>query len=270
MKKTLVALTVAAVAFSASASAQHLVLVAGWDFEFTTNSYNTLPTPGVLGANYSDTYNVFPPGINDGPDSAARGTLYLNGTNGSHLWSFFGPLATANKIASSGDADFLIQTRDPGSTQFGQWGGLDSAALGLRNTNATRSDFSFVINTEGLSTLSHIRYRSRTSLADRPVSYDWTVKVGDTVYDLGDPLAVTQPSYSTYNVDLSGINLAGASSITIIGRVHNPVSDSPALLDNFGVYGYTALAAIPEPSTYAGILGILTLGVGFLRRRVTA
>lgn len=270
MKKLLL-LASLAVAGSAPAFGQVNVLVAGWDFEFSpAANYAGLTPQGVLAANYSDLYegaNGLNNPVNDGPPSASRGTLYLNGTNGSDLWTFTGPTSSVQKNTSFSDADFQILTRDGSSTKLGGFGGLDTAALGLNRTTATRSEISFVLNTVGLASLDDVVYRTRLQADGITPSIDWSLVVGANTFALGGPISVLGTVYSTQSFDLSTIDLAGAPSVTLIGTIANPSTSNIVLIDNLGVYGITGGLVIPEPTTYAAILGALTLGIVGLRRR---
>lgn len=266
MKKVLL-LTSFAVAACSNAFSQANVLVAGWDFEFApAANYSALSPAGQLPANYSDLYagadGINNP-VNDGGSSASRGTLFLNGQNGADTWALSGPTASATKNTSLGDADFQIQTRDGSATKLGGFGGLQSAALGLNRTTASVSEFSFVINTTGLASLDEVVYRTRMSAGSG--SIDWSIVVGASTFALGGAIDSSGSVYSTQSFDLSGITLGGATSVTLIGTVANTSTSNVLLLDNLGVYGVTSV--IPEPSTYAAILGILTVGFVSFRRR---
>lgn len=262
MKKTIIAVALA-VASSASAFAQADILVAGWDFEFTPTSYASLAPVGVLAANYSDLYSGL--GVNDGVASASRGTLYLNGTNGSDLWTFSGPTATATKNTALGDIDWQIDTRDGGSTKLGGFGGLTSAALGLRTTTETRSEISLVLNTDFLADLDYFSYRTRMQADGVVASIDWSVNVGGNIFALDPAINVSGTNYGLTSVSLASVNWGAASSIQLIGTINNTSSANVLLIDNLGVYGTTM--AIPEPSTYAAILGLMSVGIAAFRRR---
>jgi len=265
MKKLLV-ISSLAVAACSSAFSQN-VLVAGWDFEFSVGNYSLLTPAGQLSANYSDLYagaNGINNPVNDGGPSASRGTLFLNNQNGADAWTLSGPTASATKNTSFGDADFQIQTRDNLATKLGGFGGLSSAALGLNRTTASVSEFSFVLNTTDISALGNVVYRTRMTAGIG--SIDWSLVVGANTFALGGAIDSTGAVYSTQSFDLSAINLGGATSVTLIGTVANASASNVLLLDNLGVYGVASV--IPEPSTYAAILGALTVGFVAMRRRL--
>jgi hypothetical protein len=202
--------------------------------------------------------------VNDGGPSALRGTFYLDGTNGSDLWTFWGPLASVTKASSMPDIDWQIKTRD-GGTKLGQFGFLIPASLGLDRTSATRSKIAFVINTQGIGALDEVVYRTRMSNMGE-ASIDWSLRVGEATWDLSGPIGVSGSVFQTQSVSLAGVALNGASNVTLIGTVNNPSTSTFMLLDNLAFYGFTAAAAIPEPGVYAAAFGLLGLALPGLRR----
>jgi len=77
-------------------------------------------------------------------------------------------------------------------------------------------------------------------------------------------------TYSGNSITLSGLNFTGiSSSITFRIYAYNAEGTSGTFrLDNLAINGSSELAAVPEPSTYAAILGgVALIGVIAIRRR---
>lgn len=88
---------------------------------------------------------------------------------------------------------------------------------------------------------------------------------GILLYDLVDPTAPAQVGYvNTFGLDPAN-PLAGVESMIHIGADQSP-DGREYLVAGFEYSGDLALFAIPEPSTYAALLGLAALGVVAWRR----
>ncbi len=89
---------------------------------------------------------------------------------------------------------------------------------------------------------------------------------GIPLYDLADPWAPQQVGYlNTFGRDPAN-GLAGIESILRIGASESP-DGREYLVAGFEYSGDLAVVAIPEPATYAALLGAGALGLALWRRR---
>lgn len=142
----------------------------------------------------------------------------------------------------------------------------NSILLDVRNSTGS------TINTLSLS-FDYERYRINTAAASISFFYstDGTNWTAATAGDSG-ALSTGASSYGfstlisthTQSVTLSSLNLSSGSDIYFRWNFNTTGSNSQGLgLDNFSI----TASAIPEPSTYAAILGALSFGYILVRRR---
>jgi hypothetical protein len=134
----------------------------------------------------------------------------------------------------------------------------DEIGLALTLSNST---FTFVQNTSGYADFvqgaGNLKNLSFAAASGSGATITWSIggsSVGSTSVAAGG-------AFGIYSLDLPDA-FYGQNSVTLTGVVTGSAS-----LDNVQFNGVTA---IPEPGTYAAILGALTLGVVAIRRRKAA
>jgi hypothetical protein len=268
--KTTKSLAIAlALTFAASAQANALEMVAGWDFSqyfgpnFLTTDGATLAT--TLSANYSD----LDPTSGLGTESAAFGTMYIDGSNGSHTTTG-GPsdpfVPTGGNLASNAGK--------PGvAPPFGSGAACNLLGATGEGSQSFCNDLSMISN----GTSSPVFVADLTSISF--LGNDWELSFGGKTFSgtssllveistdgtsyaaVGSPLGLTTVD-SQYTVSL-GASLNGASQIFV--RLGLDAAAGAPIVDNLALSATTA--AIPEPGTAAlALVGLLGLGV-FGRRR---
>ncbi len=247
---------------SPSGTPNGLALLAGFDFD--NNSAGTINV-GVQRARYSDVFG------NSGSNTAltAPGGIFFNGTFGSDSW---GSVAKN----STGDANRDILTRSgPGSTfDLGGQTGTEGAA-NLNNANvgtAAMNEFSILVHSQDtVNSFENIQLelwgRDPANLGGATINWSYSIDGGATKVSTGLSSVFSTNQFAQSLVDFSAISaMDNVLDLAIIGTVVEVAAGVQLNFDNVAVYG-TAFAPIPEPSTYAAILGGLALGVAAVRRR---
>jgi hypothetical protein len=207
----------------------------------------------------------------------AAGVLYSfesaapNGTytlNASVVAGFLGASAVTRTGSGNtgGEASFTdfqgtVWTGSGGSTGAG-----NSLAWTGGGANLTGS-FSITLNTSELTDLN-VRLAVRAAGTGATSSFSsFTYDVGGGAQAIATPLGFTAGStFSTWTADLSSIGaLSNKESVTLTWSFANNISGTSLRVDNIQI---TAVA-IPEPSTYAALIGVAALGVVLVHRRKT-
>lgn len=238
-----------------------LALLAGWDF-------NSAQETNSLNARYSDAFYA------TGSNLAGNvnvGRLFLNGSNGSDLWSLSRltgsgidtqqPILSRSITGSSVTfvSGFGAQGGTPGAFEFDANGTIDTVAFSF-NSQSTVNNF------EGIS----VRFRASIpnfSNAAQNVTLAWSYKIGSAApVSTGITTVLNSNPYASYVADFSGVvGMNGQDDIFLLATVTEADDGAPASFDNFGIYGIAA--PIPEPSTFAALAGIVALGMAAARRR---
>ncbi|NBB79672.1 MAG: PEP-CTERM sorting domain-containing protein [Verrucomicrobia bacterium] len=262
MKYKLTSLVALSAGLLASAQAQEMI--AGWDFSQYANAagFSTLDNVTLIGevnANFSQSVASF-------NGAAALGTLYYDGQFDSTAFDLLakeveiggdlGTLGGGGAIGSSGQRNTLFaQGQDP----------TNPNAFGL----TTNGSITFAID---MSTFGSGPAGEGWSLAfavvngsdpDDSSSVAWEYSTdGVNFTSTGFTTAITDNA-AAQTVDLSGITaLDGLSQIYIKGDFSG-IDGGVTNLDNFQVNA----TAVPEPSAFAAIFGVLALGFAAVRRR---
>jgi hypothetical protein len=245
-------------------------LLNGWDFDNILTG--TLPSSPVRGR-YSDVF-----GNNSSPTAlTAPGGIYFNGSFGSHNW---GSIAKNN----TGDINRDILTRSGSGSTFdlgGQTGGEGAANFNAAGVGTTFSKFSVNLHTfDGVNTFDSLKLSmwgrdTANTAGGATINWFYSIDGGATQVATGLSMSFVGNSFQEQVVDFFGVSpaltaintaLTGKADVYLIGQVVESETGVVLNLDNIGAYGI-AVAAIPEPSTYAAILGAMTAGVVALRRR---
>lgn len=258
-----------ALALPALASAQ-VQLMSGFNFgQFLgagapSVDATTFDTIGSVGANFRVTSQapassgggfVGTNGLAGNYSVAGGGRAYWDGTNGSTTYDF----TSGVQIVSANTGPNSVNSLTVQGYQMGVAG--DDIGQGLR-TNLANGRISFA----GINTSDYIDYTPLNSLQSNltfaaavtaPVTVNWflngsAVSFGSTVLSGG---------MASYTVDLPS-GFYGLAAAQLVAEF-----SGSALIDNVQFNG---LNAIPEPSTYAALIGFATFGVVALRRRKAA
>lgn len=255
MKKTLIiAIATSAAAISGVSAQTHLV--AGWDFsQYLGDSFSTVTADATPVNTLSANYSSFDPTFGAGAESAAFGTLYYNGQFGSDLQntSFsandairptslnlipnnpaFGQDFNLNTVQTAEGADFA----QPYSLQLGN----STAGTGF---NIVFEATAASVQTDWVFTFAGLRGIG-TDIVSVEFSTDATTWGTAETYTLTD----VEAAFSTTVKDVI--------SDTAYFRVS---SDGYSAIDN------VAIGAVPEPSTFAALAGVVVLGFAAARRR---
>jgi len=190
-------------------------------------------------------------------------------------------VAINNAITGSGGFH-IISSSGNGTVNFGgssyAYTGATSVDSGTFNTNASSVAFSgnlavaggkLTINGTGTGAISAVDFSMSSGT--------WTVSIGDTVSTSGNmsitggvldatAFAGSEATYSSTGYTLF-TSIGGTSSVSGLSITGYDTNTYIASLSNAGVLTFSA---IPEPSTYAVLAGVLTLGVASFRRRRTS
>jgi hypothetical protein len=242
------------------ASPAHALMVAGWDMSqwagdgTLISNGTTFAFENTLSANYSDLDAVGLAGL--GPDSAAYGTLYFDGSNGSDTQDPFASDFLPTQFAPAGSS--LSSNPAPGIASFNQLLTL------LSEGQDFATDLSMVAN-GALSVVFQASVLGGTDWAlalatqgSAATTLDVEVSDDGSSYGLVTSLAIT-PNDDLQMVDLSGI---GATDDVFVRLTFSGV---PTYIDNVSL---SANIAVPEPSTLAmAFSGLVGLGLIGRRRR---
>ena len=212
------------------------VLLAGWDFQTTTNGGTAIPetsVPLVFEANFGT--------------QAGEAAIYLDGANGSSLWT------TTEYAAGSGSAlnaasGFSTETANP-------------AALSLKNNSANGQSISIKLSLLGYANLNLSYALIGTSSGFDEGQWYWSADGNE--FESWGPTIVPTTSFATITLStLTEANNVNSVYLryTVTGATHSSGNNR---LDNIQL----TATAIPEPSTYAAIFGGIVLISAVIRRR---
>jgi hypothetical protein len=239
-------LFLAAAVLSSTVIGSAQTLIAGWDFQTTTNGGTAVAaapsTPTTLLANFGT--------------QAGTAAIYANGTNGS---STFTTATSGNEITAFGGSGTVnIGTGFSTTTTTGALAIVYQAASSTNGKGIT-----FKLSMTGYENLaiSYATQKTSTGFSSNQWSYSTD---GTNFTNFG---SAVNPATSFASVTLSGVlsSVNNASSVWIKYTFGGATTSSGNnRLDNIQ---FTA-TAIPEPSTYAAMAGVAALlGVMFHRRR---
>lgn len=170
--------------------------------------------------------------------AAGTGGWQASGTN----WAVVGTNGAGGGNTLWGT--YASGTEAPGSSQGAGANAISTMYSGLNGQIATANSASsaFIATAEPLSW---------KTTSDANFSY-WSASIfraGSTGFDNG---SIASTSLNFYEW------VEGAASATLLGQFK---------LYNNGNFSFTSAAVIPEPSTYAALLGVATMGIVAIRRR---
>lgn len=260
MKAKLLLSTLAATALAAAVASPALAIsmVAGWDFsQYAGDSFPSIDGENVvntLDSNYSD----LDPTAGAGTESAAFGTMYLNGLFGSTDTNF---------------GDFLPSSANPGSlgSNLGAPGGANfDSHLVLQNEGQVAA---FFLTMTALSASTVVFEADLGSVPE--TGSNWTVTFGGRT-STGTSIVQVQLSLDGVNFSVAQqANLtmndtpytfafaAGTSEKAYVRLAYSdPLVGQNAFLDNVSIGA--DLTTVPEPATAAmllvGLLGLVRAG----------
>jgi hypothetical protein len=212
-------------------------LIAGWDFQTTTNG-------GTAGAAAPGSPLVYAANF-------GSGTIYLDGSNGSSTWT---SAASNPQVTSFGGSN--LNTAGTGfSTDTS-----GASSLSLANSSANGFRVVFSISMAGYEDLV-VSYATRGTSTGF-TSHDWSYSTDASTWtSLGSITGTTSTSYSVKT--LSTITALNNSSTAYLSLVLPGATSATGnnRLDN--IQFNATVAAVPEPAT----AGLLALGLLLLRRR---
>ena len=242
MKKILILTT--AIAVASNAYAQNFI--GGLDFDTLPDVSSDIAfDTGISANNFT---------LNIQTGSAEDNFLYF-GSLGEPGWGALGdPLAGgASSVGASGSSPtvFDVSGFTPSTSLFG---GTSAVAQGFSDT----AGISFGENTDGIFTINLLQPVDNTS-----ISFDYAALAANSQSD-GTFFSVNDNDFTagTSAVNSGSVtlgNLAAGESI----QFQFPGSNSGVTFDNFMISG----TVVPEPGTYAAIVGLFALGFVIYRRR---
>lgn len=238
------------------AASAEIDLVAGWDFgQFAFDGYAiTSPTDFTIQtfipSNFSGANNFNPTETHDDNDAAVssgRGTI--NWSQGA---------ADAQQVygSASGSGTSNVTMVDFAGTSMSN-GFSDPVGNALVFENFSTQSFTINVNLTDYIDFTGSANLSFAAFADAPIVIDWLIN--------GTPLTTNVAgtgAYAVYTVDLPG-SAYGTNAVitaTITGNAKLGI-------DNLQINGEYSPAAVPEPSTYAALAGVMAVAVAGLRRR---
>ncbi len=243
-----------------------LTTIGGWDF----NGGNA-PTVTSVNARYDQEFGVYyTSGIAPSPGNVNYGTVYFTGSNG-------GTFASARALASSNAPAYdLLSTVGlfVSNNSLGDNQAINPRSILLSsNTVLDNGRASFKVSTANVNNTFEnlsVEYSARNQGVDF-ATISWSYSLDGVTFTsiagTADQIAFSGAAYNVFGADFSAISaIEGLNTVWIgLDYLENSLTAS-VFIDNLAIYG-TALAAIPEPSTYAAIMGALVIGVAAIRRR---
>jgi len=249
MKKSILLLSTLSI-MSAAAYAQD-TFVAGWDFD---------NTDGVefVSANWGSQ------GTQTGTGTAS---FYWNGTGPSTDFASLNPpfsFATESQFNGGENSpvgdNFLVTDAGTGFDQF------------TDNFGGSTSSLQFVSNNGGLNSQRAIMQFDGSSFSDLVIQFaafsDGAGTVDFTYSTNGTDFFALQSSVSygsSWEVDTLDLSMLDGASTAFIGFEFNSAGAEVFGFDNLQIVGNAS--AIPEPSTFGALAGLLALGAAANRRR---
>jgi hypothetical protein len=238
MKKSLLIIAAFALAMAGHAKA---TLLAGWDFQTTTNGGTAAAaapgSPLVYSANFG------------------TGTLYLNGTNGSSTWT---SLASNPQVTSFGGTTVNTSGTSFSTTTSG------ASALTIANSSANGFAMTFSFSMAGFTDLTVSYASQRTATGFTGNQWAWSTdglnftNFGSSIVPASSYAAITLPTLNTLDGDSTvwlRYTVTGATSTSGNNRIDN--------------IQFNAIAAIPEPHEYGiALAGLLGVAIVLRRRRL--
>jgi len=238
-------------------------LLAGYDFD------NILTHTTNIRSRYSDVW-----GNSSSPTAiTTAGSFNFNGTLGSDN------IGVVNAIKSTvGDINRDINTRSGSGSTFdlgGQTGGEGAIDFsGVNVGTAAMNEFSFAfsmansVNTfSNLSMQLWIRDSSGPGFPGGIINWSYSIDGGVNKVSTGLSSAFATNVFTESILNFGSFTaLDGLANVVIIGEIVENGAQARLSLDNVGIYA-TSATVIPEPSTYAAMLGALTVGFVAMRRR---
>lgn len=248
------------------------VLVSGWDFSQAlsggTSAGEGAFTPGSFKSNY--TYGGSPTADSANWAAASvKGAVYWDGSFGSDTLVDNGDgssdlqMTLGSNLNSFSAPSFDQFNQGPSYTKLvnsGQNSSVGGSALdALMNING---DFTIVVESLAGASQNDWTFTYAAQDLDNGATVNYAYSTDGSSYTAfgSDDLGTADTGYT---VDLSGV-LDGASSV-FLQMAFTGVSAAPAnglQLDNFGFS-----AAVPEPSSFAAIAGVIALAFVASRRR---
>lgn len=282
MKKTILAISALTAGTAGALSAQSQV-VAAWDYsQFSTDGFTSIDgatLEGSVNSNYTDFQVADANGVvQKGPnhDGAHQfGTMYWDGSFGSD--AFDNTFSTPNDINPSGSQDLTAGNGVGNGYTIGSGGSglildnqgqqfVNPKALGF-TSGANGKSFVFGISLTGEAPFGTgsdwvFQFGARANNdPDNASAISWDYSLDGSAYTASGITSNVTDSEGAFTVDLSGVNaLDGASQVFLRGNLSG-IDGGSTFIDNFSA------SAVPEPSAFAAIAGMLALGLTVSRRR---
>lgn len=247
-------------------SAQAQVMVAGWDFSGYAiesagySSIDNISLTGQMDANFSQNLPQF-------VNAAPFGTVFYDGSFGSTAFELstgspdlvvnnnLGTLGGTGGIGASGNINTLFAQGQPNN---------NAQAIGLTTNGAIT--FAINMTTFGLGSageawsLAFATQNIGDSNNSSSIAWDYSLN-GSDFTSTGFSTAITNNA-TAGSVDLSSINALDGQSVVYFRGTFSDVTGA-SYIDNFQVFA----TAVPEPSSFAALAGVLALGFAAVRRR---
>ncbi len=252
------------------ATSASAVTIAGWDFSQYL-APGALTTDGATGADtLAANYSNLDPTGNAGAESAAFGTMYINGLYGSSVVDPFGAAPQFIPTDISLSSNLTAPVTGPGTNPFNSYtvlqseGQLFANELGMTAFGAVDVVFGATLGSVPLTGADWgISFGARTSSGAATIAIDFSLN------------GVDYTSYGTVNIDGNdtpyNVSLGAFESDQVFIRMHftgpGAGDASRAILDNVSVNA-SLVQPVPEPGAALLVgLGLSAAGVSALRRR---
>lgn len=245
MKKTIIT-AIAAISVAASA---HADLIAGWDWgNISTGSTS-------INANYSDIGG-------DGVSANAYGTFLVDGTNGSSSGNFSG---LGGNMSYRADQSLTSGTAIIGRSGVGSTFVDDTKSIGIIEDIS----FVFAVDTQGAAyqdfTLSYAASTRTGGSAD----LIWDYKIGNGSFNAIETDTINVAADTGSALTLASVISGGTSDLVYFRATGDGITSTNGnqnaiFFDNIQVAG----TVVPEPSAFATMLGLASLALVGLRRRL--